>query len=330
MKGFLSILFICFSFNQFGQTSITKDSICMGVSFSITAIHNSSLLASNSVDKAYQEINRIEELISSWKETSQTSEINRQAGISSVKVDLELYNLIARSKKISELTNGYFDISFASVDKIWNFSDRKLTKLPSKEAIESSVKRIDFRNIILNESDTSVFLKEKGMKIGLGAIGKGYAANQAKLIMKGLGVENGVVNASGDLASWGHKIDGSEWTIGIKDPKSKAEVMGWLNITNTSVVTSGNYEKFIELEGKRYCHIINPKTGFPVTGITSVTIICNDTEIADALATAVFILGKEDGMKLINHLKGVEGLIIDDEFKLHSSQNLNKNFYLSN
>jgi FAD:protein FMN transferase len=328
MKKIITLFFIFLTTSQFCQISYTKDSTCMGVSFSITAIHDTYEKSKNAVEEAYKEIIRIEELISSWKEFSQTSEVNRQAGIIPVKVDLELFELIKRSNSISEITNGFFDISYASLDRIWDFSNKNPIRVPDAEEIKNSVEKVNYKNIVLNVEDTTVFLKLKGMKIGFGAIGKGFAANKAKIVMKNLGVESGVINASGDIATWGNKIDKRKWTIGIADPVKRNDVIAWLNISNTSVVTSGNYEKFIEIEGKKYCHIINPKTGFPVTGVLSVTIICDNTELADALATSVFVLGKEDGMNLINHLNGVESIIVDDNYKIYYSEKIHKRFYL--
>jgi len=134
------------------------------------------------------------------------------------------------------------------------------------------------------------------MKIGFGAIGKGYAANQAKKIMKEMGITNGLINASGDLIGWGNQENGKPWQIAVTDPKDKKRNLGWLDINDMAVVTSGNYEKFVEFDGKRYSHIINPKTGYPAFGTKSVTIVCPDAELADALATAIFILGKKEGL----------------------------------
>jgi thiamine biosynthesis lipoprotein len=165
------------------------------------------------------------------------------------------------------------------------------------------------------------------MKIGFGAIGKGYAANRAKKLMQSMGIENGVVNASGDLISWGNQADGREWSIAISDPKDKHKTIGWLNVSNQAVVTSGNYEKFVEFDCVRYSHIINPRTGMPATGTKSVTIICPDAEIADALATSVFILGENDGIELINKLNGIECFLITDKDELKNSQNLKLNYY---
>jgi thiamine biosynthesis lipoprotein len=311
----------------FAQDLITAkmDTVLMGSRFVFTAVHESEAIAWKGINQSLKEVIRIESLISSWDKNSETSKVNLAAGIKPVKVSEELYQLISRCKKISELTNGYFDISFASLDKIWDF-DKSYSELPSSDLIESSVQNIDYQNIILDKDDRTVFLKKKGMKIGFGAIGKGYAANRAKLIMTDLNIKNGVVNAGGDLTSWGTKPGGELWTVGIIDPFNKEKVKLWLNVTNIAVVTSGDYEKFVMIDSKRYSHIINPKTGWPAQGVKSVSIICPDAELADALATTLFCIGRKSGIALINELDGIECLVIDDTNKIFYSNKLEMNY----
>ncbi|MDN5204515.1 FAD:protein FMN transferase [Fulvivirgaceae bacterium BMA10] len=298
----------------------------MGSRFEITAISEKEALAVQAVKAGIDEIRRIEKLISSWDPASQTSEVNRQAGIKPVAVDQELFDLINRAKKISTLTDGAFDISYASMDKIWKF-DGSMKTLPDPDLVKNSVARIDFKNIMLDPEKGTVFLKEKGMKIGFGAIGKGYAANKAKSIMLSLGIQNGLVNAGGDLIAWGKKADGSDWQIGIANPKDKEGIFSWLTINEMAVVTSGDYERFVMFDGKRYAHIIDPRTGYPVSETKSVTIICPDAELADALATSVFVLGEKQGLNLINQLKGIECLIVNKDDEIKTSDNLDLNYY---
>jgi len=323
IKPIFFLLFISLSTAIFSQQSYTKDTVLMGSAFKFTALHNDYQIAKKSVDASLKEVIRIEKLISSWDKKSETSKINSMAGIKPVTISYELFSLIKRSLKVSEISNGYFDISFASIDKIWNFSDT-ISKIPTDDEIQQSISTINFKNIILNNSDTSVFLSKKGMKIGFGSIGKGYAANRAKQIMLSYNIKSGVINAGGDLIAWGKKQNNKSWSIGIVDPFDKNKTTLWLDVDNMAVVTSGNYEKYITINGKRYCHIINPKTGWPVTGLVSVTILCRDAELADALATTVFVLGLYDGLKLINHLEGIEGVLISENGSIHYSNNLKK------
>jgi len=293
----------------------------MGSRYDITVVANDSIQANNYIDNAVAEISRIEKLISSWDENSQTSEINRNAGINPVKVDKELFDLIERAISISNLTDGAFDVSYASMDKIWKF-DGSMTKMPSKEEIIASVDKVGYQNIILDKENSTVFLKLKGMKIGFGAIGKGYAADKAKSLLISKGVGSGIINASGDMNTWGKQPNGNEWKIAITNPMDKNKVFALLPITNGAVVTSGNYEKYVNFNGKRYTHIIDPRTGYPSTGIISVTVFAPKAELADALATSVFVMGKEAGLDRINQLPKIECIIIDDKGNITKSKNI--------
>jgi thiamine biosynthesis lipoprotein len=163
------------------------------------------------------------------------------------------------------------------------------------------------------------------MRIGFGGIGKGYAAERAKLIMQQQGVTSGVVNASGDLTAWGAQPNGNNWTVGIANPDASQQIFSYLSISGLAVATSGNYEKFIMIDGKKYSHTINPRTGLPVTGIKSVTIITTNAEIADAMATPVTIMGVHAGLDMINQMKDIEAIIIDDNDRLYTSKNININ-----
>ena len=299
----------------------------MGTRFEIGAVAQNDTLAWAAIEAGIAEIERIEKLISSWDKDSQTSEINRNAGIQPVVVDQELYDLIFRALKVAKLTAGAFDISFASMDRIWKF-DGSMTQMPSEAAVEKAALKIDWEKIMLNAEARTVFLLDKGMKIGFGGIGKGYAANQAKLLMSKMpGIMGGVVNAAGDLLAWGDRPSEKEWVIKIADPLKKEDALGWLQINDAAVVTSGDYERYVEFGGKRYAHIIDPRTGYPTTGIKSVTVVCPYAEVADALATSIFVLGKEKGLQLVNQLKGVECLIVTDENDILTSTQLQLNYY---
>ena len=293
----------------------------MGSAFAITAIHSDSIYIEKCLKQAKAEIFRIEQLISSWDAHSETSNINRNAGIEPVKVSAELIQLIQRSIRLSKLTNGAFDISYASMDKVWTFDGARIEEFDTAQ-IRQSVSKVNYQNIILNRSQSTVFLKEKGMKIGFGGIGKGYAADKAKALLLTLGIENGVVNAGGDLIAWGKKNNHTEWSVGIANPNQRKKIIGTLAMNNSAVVTSGDYEKFVIINGKRHAHIINPTTGFPTLGIKSVTIVCPIAEMADALATSIFVMGIEKGLSLVNQLKGVQCLIIDEDDKILTSNGL--------
>ncbi|MGJ8716260.1 MAG: FAD:protein FMN transferase [Maribacter stanieri] len=293
----------------------------MGSRFDITVVAKDQVEADEYIDLAVSEITRIEQLISSWDSNSQTSEVNRNAGLRPVKVDAELFDLIQRAIGISKLTDGAFDVSYASMDKIWKF-DGSMTVMPSTDSIKASVSKVGFQNVVLDKESSTVFLKLKGMKIGFGAIGKGYAADKAKDLLISKGVVSGIINASGDMNTWGKQPDGSEWKVAITNPMDKNKVFALLPITNGAVVTSGNYEKYVTFNDVRYTHIIDPRSGYPATGIISVTVFAPKAELADALATSVFVMGIEVGLNRINQLPKVECIIIDDKGNIITSKNI--------
>lgn len=295
----------------------------MGNRFELSVVTDNEFLGNLAIDKGIAEIQRIEKLLTTFSEDSETNLVNQQAGIMPVEVSRETFGLIRRSIRISGITQGAFDITYGSIDKrLWNF-DQQMTALPDKELAKKMVRLINYRNIELNDEKCTVFLKEKGMRIGFGGIGKGYAAERAKYVMKEADAESGVVNASGDLTTWGKQPDGRDWTIGIVNPNVKGEVFSYLSISDMAVATSGNYEKYVMIGGKKYSHTIDPRTGYPVTGIKSVTIITTNAEIADAMATPVTIMGIRTGLDMINQIKNIEAVIIDDDDRIYTSKNIN-------
>jgi thiamine biosynthesis lipoprotein len=201
--------------------------------------------------------------------------------------------------------------------------------MPTKEAIKNSVEKIGYEKIIMNDSTKTIFLKEKGMKLGLGGIGQGYIADKVKALLQKEGCQSGIVNVSGDINTWGKQIDGKPWTIGIINPMNKNKVFATFPLEDSAVETSGSYEKFVMFNGIRYSHIIDPRTGYPATGIVSVSVFAKQTEIADALATGIFVLGIDVGLDLVNQLKGIECIIVDDKGKIHTSKGIDIQKYKS-
>ncbi|PCJ98484.1 MAG: thiamine biosynthesis protein ApbE [Flavobacteriaceae bacterium] len=298
----------------------------MGSRFDITVVVLDEEIGYININEAVSEITRIEKMISSWDEESETFLINKNAGISPVKVSLELFKLIERAKKISEITDGAFDISYASMDEIWRF-DGTMKYFPTHKEVAKSIAKVGHQNIILNEKETTVFLKHKGMKIAFGAIGKGYAADKAKELLISKQVKAGIINASGDLTTWGTKATGEKWLIGIANPLSTEKIFSWLPIVESSVATSGNYEKFVTFKNEKYSHILDPRTGYPSKGIISVSIFSKRAELCDALATAVFIMGRDAGISMINQLNGTDVIVVDSDNKLHKSSGVMFNNY---
>lgn len=314
-------LFVLITSSSFAQQIFKKKQSLLGSPFEITVVAVDSIQGNQFTDLAITEVKRIENLISDWIPTTQISKVNQNAGIAPVKVDQEVFDLVERATKISKLTSGAFDISYASMDKIWKF-DGSMKEMPSPEAIKKSVERVGFEHIILNSKDTTIFLKNKGMKLGLGGIGQGYIADKIKALLQEKGCSSGLVNVSGDINTWGKQPNGQFWTVGIINPLNKNKVFATFPLDDSAVETSGSYEKYVSFNGKRYSHIIDPRTGYPATGIISVSVFAKQTELADALATGIFVLGIEVGLDLINQLNGIECIIVDEKGTIHVSKNI--------
>lgn len=325
MKAFLVLfcsLLCTLSKGQMQEDVTVKRTMkLMGTRFEITVIAPNEDIGYINIDEAVSEIERIEKIISSWDEASETALVNKNAGIKPVKVSTELYHLVERAKKISEITDGAFDISYASMDNIWKF-DGSMKGMPTEDELRQSVSKIGHKKILLDPIEQTIYLSEPGMRIGFGAIGKGYAADRAKELLISKQVKGGVINASGDLTTWGTKVTGEKWLIGIANPLSKDKVFSWLPVVESSVATSGNYEKYVILNEKKYSHIIDPRTGYPTTGVNSVSVFTKNAELSDALATAVFIMGKDSGIHLINQMDGVEVVVVDSDNKIHKSSGI--------
>jgi thiamine biosynthesis lipoprotein len=295
----------------------------MGSDFELIVVAENEDTGSVLLNAGVDEIRRIEALLTEFKDSSQTSQLNQNAGLSPVLVNGEVYRLIQRCIHISSITQGAFDISAGAFKALYNFKNKQ-TALPTQEAIEQIMKAVGYKHIDLLEDDR-VFLRKPGMHIGFGAIGKGYAADKVKAFWQSKGVKSGVINASGDLTAWGLQPDGNPWKIGIADPMDIKKIMLWLPVNNASVATSGNYEQYFELDGVRYSHNIDPRTGLPSKFIKSVTIISMSAELSDALATAVTIMGKDVGLHFINQLPNVHCILVDENNRIHQSKNININ-----
>lgn len=315
LKSFSHLFLILLSSSVFSQVQRSRLVTLMGSKFEITLVDKDSLSAEKNIDKSVSEIRRIENLISEWNPETQISEVNRNAGIKPVKVDAEVFALTEKGIYFSQLTDGAFDISIVAMDKIWKFDD-SMNELPSEESIRNSVKNVGYQNIILDKTNSTIFLKNKGMKIGFGSIGKGYAADKTRELMKSFGVKAGIINASGDISTWGTQPDGTPWAIGINNPFKNDTIAAVLYLKENAVTTSGSYEKYAEINGKRYSHIMNPKTGYPSTGLTSVTVVGPNATMANGFSTSIMVLGRKKGLKLIKKFPDYQYLLITDAGKI--------------
>ena len=298
----------------------------LGSPFEMIVVAKDIPEADSYIDMAVAEVSRIENLISDWIPTTSISEVNKNAGIKPVKVTQEVFDLVGRAIKISELTSGAFDISYASMDKIWKF-DGSMTHMPTPEEIKKSVSKVGYKNIILDPKNTTIFLKNEGMKLGLGGIGQGFIADKIKTMLVEKGVEAGIVNISGDINAWGKQSNGEKWKVGIKNPMNKDKIFATFPLEDSAVETSGSYEKFVTFNGKRYSHIIDTRTGYPASGVISVSVFAKSTELADALATGIFVLGVDIGLDLVNQLPGIGCIYVDDSGKIFTSKNIDLKKY---
>jgi thiamine biosynthesis lipoprotein len=247
------------------------------------------------------------------------TQINRAAGKEWIRISPETIQVIKKAQQISELSEGGFDITVAPITELWRKAREKKIP-PSAEEVKEKLGLVNFKNIELNR-EGKVYLKKKGMAIDLGGIAKGYAVDRAFDVLRSLGYKNLIVNAGGDLRAGGLK-NNQPWSIGIQNPREPKKILTRIPVSDMAVATSGDYERFLIYEGKRYHHIFNPRDGFPAEGCQSVTIVTKDGMTADGLATAVFVLGPEKGYSLCQKLDGVECLIVDKDGKMIISPNL--------
>lgn len=318
----LLFVFIFFLLNTVHAQMVQKRKmILMGSKFEIGVVSKDSLTAQKYIDSAVVEISRIENLISTWIPQTQISMVNANAGIKPINVNTEVFQLTKRALDYSKMTDGAFDISFAAMDKIWKF-DGEMDSIPTPAQVFYAVRNVGYQHIILDAIKQTIFLSKKGMKIDFGSIGKSYGAEKARTKLISLGVEAGIINASGDICTWGLQPGGSKWSIGVTDPFNLSKVLKVLYFKKGSIVTSGSYEKFVLLDGKRYSHIINPKTGYPAIGIISVTVIGPDAEIANALSTATMVMGIKSSKKVFKLFPAYDYIIITDQNKKYFSKGI--------
>jgi thiamine biosynthesis lipoprotein len=272
------------------------------------------------IDLAIEEVKRIEALLTEFSDSSVTASINQRAWQYPIAVDHEVYEILQRCREISKLTQGAFDITSGILKRLYKFKGEDF-KMPDDDQIRKTLTKVGYDKIHLLDKNR-VSLSVAGMHIGFGAIGKGYAADRVKKKLTGFPLKGGVINASGDLTVWGTRADGSAWNVGIGDPDDPSKTIAWVPLQDSSIATSGNYEQYFEHQGIRYSHNIDPKSGYPVKGIKSVSIVSPSAELSDALATAVTIMGVDVGLHFIEQLPSVHCLIIDEHNKIFTSSNL--------
>ncbi len=271
--------------------------------------------AVSAIDAAFKEMERIEHVFSKFDENSEVSKINRLAGLEKVMASEEVFKLTERSVYYSSISDGAFDITVAPLMEIWGFV-RKHKVIPDKDAVENALKSVGYKNIALDPEELSIRFLNKGVKVDFGGIAKGYAVDRAKDVLVSKGIKNGLVNLGGNIFALGNAPGNKVWKIGVHDSRNKGKLLRSFELRDNAISTSGNYERFFAIGGKRYSHIINPVTGEPCQGIISVTVIADSAEEADALSTAIFVMGEEKGINLAKSIKGIKVLILKEDGKI--------------
>ncbi|MBI4822887.1 MAG: FAD:protein FMN transferase [Nitrospirae bacterium] len=304
-----------------GERLYKKSTILMDTVVTITVSSESKENAESAIDSAFERIKEIEGLINFWSPRSEVSALNSAAGREKVKVSPVTLDMVEKALYISRKTEGGFDATIGPIIRLYDF--KKKTK-PSDSSIKEKLTLIGFRNVFTDKNKSTVYLGKKGMSFDTGGIAKGYAADVAVEVLKRKGIKGGIVAVSGDIKTFGLKPDGLPWLVGIKNPRPKSkddEIMATIELQDSAISTSGDYERFFMENGRRYHHIIDPMTGIPASGCQSVSVISKEGALSDGFSTGIFVMGPERGMRLLREL-GFDGIIIDTEGKIYVTEGI--------
>lgn len=337
IKILLSIITLILVSTVFLYNSINKKGTFSTTNYYLDTVNQVSLInvRKNKAERILPKIDKIilsiNNEMSSHLPGSEVTKINNFSGIKPVKVSKDTFEVVKKSIYYSNKTSGKFDITIGSLTSLWNIGNQD-AKVPSENEVSSLLPLIGYKNIELNEKDSTVFLKKKGMKIDLGGIAKGYCADKVADFLKKEKVENAIVNLGGNIFVFGKNKEGNKFSVGIQNPEKKnQDSMAKIKVTDKSIVTSGIYERYIEKGGKIYHHMLNPSTGFPFeNNLSSVTIVSKKSIDGDALSTSTFGLGLENGMKLIESLKDVDAIFITKDDHVYITNGLKGNFEITN
>ena len=307
---------------------LSRTELFMGTVIKITLYDSND---STILDKAFDRISEIESLVSINESGTELDKVNDLAGISPVEVTSTTYEIVEKGLEYSKLSNGGFDITVGPLVKLWNIGLDD-AKVPTQEEIDSVLPLIDYNLLELNEKDHTIFLKNKGMMIDLGSIAKGYAADEISRILTENNVNSAIIDLGGNIYAHGIKPSGQDWNIGIQNPFStRGDIIGVLKVKNKTVVTSGIYERYIEKDGVKYHHLLNPDTGYPFeNNIAGVSIVTDKSIDADALSTTVFAKGLEEGLKFVETLPSVDAIFITKDNKVYITNGIRDSFTLEN
>ncbi|MEW6066835.1 MAG: FAD:protein FMN transferase [Nitrospirota bacterium] len=310
----LGIIFAC---TPQRDKILRKTKIMMDTIVTITVVSNSRGDANNAIDAAFSEIERLEQLTTFFSAQSEVSQINKNAGISEVKISPDIMDMLDKAMFVSKETDGAFDLTIGCVTALYDFHKKTM---PSHDAIKKNLYLVNYKDLVINKNRSTAFLRKKGMLIDLGGVAKGYAVDKAVEALKKRGIKAGIVSVAGDIRVFGSKPEGKTWKMGIRNPRIKEDslddIMATIDLKDMAISTSGDYERYFMLNGKRYHHILSPNTGYPAEKCQSVTVVAKDAVFTDAFATGIFILGVEQGMKILEKM-GFDGVIVDSKGKIH-------------
>jgi thiamine biosynthesis lipoprotein len=301
------------------QRTVQKTETIMGTQVTITVVAPTAKEGEAAIDAGMAEVRRFDDMMSLYKETSEITMINLAAGKRPVRVSPEMIDAVKQAAEISRRSGGVFDVTIGPLVILWKMR-LKEGKVPSEEELKNVLRLVDYRNIIIDEKASTIFLKRPGMIMDLGGM-KGYIADKVADLFKRQGIRNAVIALAGDIWALGHREDGKPWRIGVQHPRDKEKTLAVLELSDRYVCTSGDYERFVIRGKKRYHHIIDPRTGKPSTGVISVTLVGNRGALIDPLAKVPFILGAEKGLGLVREY-GAEAIIVDDQGKVTSTSGI--------
>lgn len=307
---------------------LSRSEILMGTTVTV------SLYDSNDeaiLDKVFNKVKELEATLSINENGTLVDEINEEAGIKPVKVDDDTYNIVKKGLEYAKLSNGLFDISIGPIVKLWNIGLPE-ARVPSQEEIDEKLPLVGYNDIEIDDVNKTIFLKRKGMMIDLGGIAKGYTADVISNILTDEGVKSAIIDLGGNVFTHGKKVTGDDWKVGIQNPfTERGGIVGTITTSNKSVVTSGIYERYIEQDGIKYHHILNPFTGYPYDNeIAGITIVSDKSVDGDALSTSVFAMGVDKGMNFVNTLDGIDAIFITKDYKVYITDGLKSIFTLTN
>ncbi|MEM8844801.1 MAG: FAD:protein FMN transferase [Pseudomonadota bacterium] len=320
MLRFLNIFFLIMMILPYvhGNEWVVLDGEAMGTTIHTEVWHEDNEIAEKMAQEVMKIMEKVNQLMSPYIESSELALINREASQHPIKISSDLYDVLARSLHYSELTQGAFDITYASVGYLYNYRD---SIRPNQEELASHIEAINYQNIVLNPEDYSVFFRQENVRIDLGGIAKGYAVDLSIERAKQLGIRNILVSAGGDSRILGDRL-GRPWVVGIRHPINQDQVIAKIPLVDEALSTSGDYERYFDEDGIRYHHILDPKTGDSARSVRSVTILGPDAMDTDALSTSVFVMGPKKGIKLLDSLPKIEGIIVDQKGNLLFSNGL--------